>query len=63
MIEILRFICVLIAAAVIGNWFLAELRKTRAQGKPLHKAYMSIPGLLIVGAAIVLPVIIWMVKK
>ncbi len=56
---LLRFIAVLVAAAIIGNWFLSELRKARAARLPWYRPYLSIPGLLIL-AAVLLPVLLKM---
>ncbi len=56
-LEIVKFIPVLIAAYLLGNWFLVELRKARAQEKPWYSPYLSIPGILII-LAILLPIII-----
>lgn len=62
MIDILRVIAVLLAAAVIGNWFMSELRKTKAQGKPIYKAYLTTPGILIICIVLGLPILVWMMK-
>ena len=63
MIDLMRFVAVMIAAVVIGNWFMAELRKTRSEGKPIYKAYLTIPGILIIGIVLGLPILIWMTKQ
>ncbi|MEE4264058.1 MAG: hypothetical protein V2I56_15315, partial [Desulfobacteraceae bacterium] len=41
---------VLIAAIILGNWFLAEVKKANRQQQPWYKPYLSIPGLLILAA-------------
>lgn len=56
-LSIVRLIAVLVAAVLIGNWFLSELRKAQAARLPWYKPYISIPGLLII-AAVLLPVIL-----
>lgn len=56
-VQIIKFAFVLIAAATLGNWFLAELRSARAKGKPWYAAYLSIPGLLIL-LAVALPILL-----
>jgi hypothetical protein len=61
--EVLRLACVLIAAAVIGNWFTLELKKARTAGKPLYAAYLTVPGILIILAVLVIPVVVWMAKN
>ena len=62
LVSILKCIAVLVAALMIGNWFLAEVKKARAQRKPWYQPYLSIPGLLIL-LALLLPVIVWIINK
>ena len=62
LVSILKCIAVLVAALMIGNWFLAEVRKARSQRKPWYQPYLSIPGLLIL-LALLLPIIIWIINK
>ncbi len=47
---------VLIAAIILGNWFLAEVKKAHRQQQPWYKPYLSVPG-LIIRAALSLPLI------
>ena len=63
LIEILKMIAVLGAAALLGNWFLSELKRSRASGQPWYRPYLSVPGLLIIVIVILLPVLLWMVNK
>lgn len=56
-LEIVKFIPVLIAAYLLGNWFLSEIKKANAQKKPWYAPYLSVPGILII-LAILLPIII-----
>lgn len=58
-IDIIKAVCLLIGAAIIGNWFLSEVRDAKKQKKPWYKPYVSPPGLLILFAVIVLPLIAW----
>ncbi len=62
-VEILKMIAVLGSAILIGNWFLSELKKSRAKGEPWYKPYFTLPGLLILLAALILPIIIWIIKN
>ena len=59
---IVRIIAPLVAAILMGNWFLSEVKKARFKGAPWYQAYVSIPGLLIF-LAILLPVILWIIKR
>ena len=61
-IHILKIIPVLIAAILLGNWFLSELKRANATGKPWYTAYLSIPGLLIVLAIVVVPIVLWVIS-
>ena len=62
LLNILKLVAILVAALLIGNWFLAEVRKARSQRKPWYQPYLSIPGLLII-LALLLPVIVWIINK
>jgi len=53
---LVKFIAVLVAALIIGHWFLAEVRRTKLRKEAWYKPYLSIPGLIIL-AALSLPLI------
>lgn len=55
--EIMKVIAVLVAAIVLGNWFLSELKKARATRAPWYQPYLTIPGILII-IAVMLPLIL-----
>jgi len=57
LLPLLKMAAVLAAAGFLGNWFLGELKRARAQGKPWYAPYLSVPGLLIV-LAVLLPLIL-----
>jgi phage-related protein len=59
---IVRIIAPLVAAILVGNWFMSEVKKARFKGAPWYQAYVSIPGLLIILAVLLLPVILWIIK-
>ena len=46
--SIIKFIPILVAALLLGNWFLAETKKAKAAGKPWYAPYLTIPGVLII---------------
>jgi uncharacterized protein HemY len=56
-IQVLRLVAILIAAILLGKWYLSEYKKARYLGKPWYTAYISIPGILII-LVLLLPVII-----
>jgi hypothetical protein len=62
MVNILKMAAVLIGAALLGNWFLDEVRKARRGGKPWYQPYVSPPGLLILALIILLPVAVRLLK-
>lgn len=55
LITALMAIPVLLAALLLGNWFLAEARKAKAADKPWYAAYLTIPGILVL-VALLIPV-------
>lgn len=44
----LKAIPILIAAFLLGNWFLSETKKAKLAGKPWYAPYLTIPGILII---------------
>jgi hypothetical protein len=52
---IIQTACVLIAASILGNWFLAEFKKLKAAGKQWYAVYLTPPGLLVAAIIILLP--------
>ena len=58
---IVRIIAPLVAAILVGNWFMSEVKKARFKGAPWYQAYVSIPGLLII-LVILLPIVLWIIK-
>jgi len=62
LVNLLKIIAVLVAAILIGNWFLAEIKEARLKGKPWYQPYLSIPGILIM-LALLFPILVWIIKK
>ena len=63
LIKLIQAIAVLLAAAILGNWYLAEYRKARAANLSSFRAYFSLPGILIVLMIILLPVLARYIQK
>ena len=61
LISLLKYAAVLVAAIIIGNWFLNEARKAKAKKEPWYKPYITLPGLIIL-AALSLPLILLLVN-
>jgi len=58
--NLIKYAAVLVAALIIGNWFLAETRKAKTNKEPWYKPYVSLPGLIIL-AALSLPIILLLI--
>jgi len=50
----------LIAASILGNWFLSEVRNAKIRKEPWYKPYLSPPGLMIIAVVLLLPVVLWL---
>ncbi|MFP4159185.1 MAG: hypothetical protein ACLFQ9_05470 [Desulfobacterales bacterium] len=55
---LLKAAAALLAAGILGNWFLAEVKRAKIENHPWYKPYLSPPGLLIL-FAVLLPIIVW----
>ena len=51
-LQIVKYVPVLIASLLLGSWFLAEDRKAKKNGKPWYAPYKTAPGILIVLALV-----------
>jgi hypothetical protein len=45
---LLKAIPILVAALLLGNWFLSEARKAKAARKAWYAPYLTVPGILII---------------
>ena len=59
LLSLIRMAAVLIAAIMLGNWFLSEVKSARARRLPWYTPYLTPPGIAILLIAIGLPLIIW----
>ena len=62
-ITLAKFIAVLAAAMIIGNWFLIEVKKARFNKQPWYRPYISFPGLIILMAVLGLPLFFLLFAK
>jgi hypothetical protein len=62
LLSLIKYAAVLVAAIIIGNWFLTEVRKSKTSRAPWYKPYLTVPGLIIL-AALSLPLILVLVDK
>ncbi len=61
LLNLIKYVAVLVAAMIVGNWFLNEVRKAKANEQPWYKPYVSLPGLIIL-AALSLPIILLLIN-
>lgn len=52
----------LLAAVILGNLFLTEVKKARTARAPWYAPYLTLPGLMVL-AALCSPILIWLIKK
>ncbi len=60
--KILEAVCVLVAAILVGNWFLGEVRKSQAGKAPWYAPYVSLPGIVIM-LVMAIPIVLWVINK
>lgn len=60
---VLKAIAAMVAASIIGNWFLTELERSKVNGDAWYKPYLSPPGIIIILFVLILPVLLWMVQN
>lgn len=46
--QYLKMIPILLAAILLGNWFLVEIKKAKRAHKPWYAPYLTPPGLLVI---------------
>jgi len=63
LITLLKAIPILIAALILGNSFLAELKKARVQGLPWYKPYLTPPGIIILIIILVVPIVLKIIQE
>ncbi len=61
--QVITAVCVLIAAGMIGNMFLAELKKARLAGKPWHAPYQTLPGIVVILVIVLFPFLVWLLSR
>ena len=58
LVTIIKAAAILIAALIVGNSFLDELKKARALGLPWYKPYLTLPGIIILIIILVVPIVL-----
>lgn len=60
---VIKLVAVFTAATYLGRWFQSEIKKSALRKEPWHKPYLSLPGVIIIGATLFLPILIWIIKR
>lgn len=55
--KLIQMVCILVAAGVLGNWYLSEYRRVKAMDLPWYRAYLTLPAILIIAMVILLPLL------
>jgi hypothetical protein len=63
MVGIFKAVGVLVAAILVGNWYLTENKKIRDRKAPWYTLYLTPPGLMVIAAALIIPVAIWVINR
>ena len=63
MVDILKAVAILVAAILIGKWYLTENKKKRSSKEPWYTLYLSPPGLIVIAAVLIIPIIIWAIRQ
>ena len=59
----IKIIPVLIAAILVGRSFQMELKRAVDNKLPLYRAYLSWPGMIILLAVLLLPILLWLKSR
>mgnify|MGYP007070556753 CR=1 FL=1 len=62
-VTVIKLVAVFMAATMLGRWFQDEIKKSTIRKESWHKPYLSLPGLIILAATFLLPVLIWIIKS
>jgi len=63
LITLVKIIAIFTAAIILGSWFSSEVKKSKLRGEPAYKPYLSPPGIIISIVVLLLPIIVWLLKK
>ncbi|MFP4308704.1 MAG: hypothetical protein ACLFPR_05780 [Desulfococcaceae bacterium] len=58
----IKAVAALMAAMILGNWFLAEVKRAKANGAPWYQPYLTAPGFMILVLVLGVPVLWWLAK-
>ena len=61
-LSVLKMVATLVAAIMVGNWFVTEVKTARAKKLPWYRPYLSLPGAIII-LFLVMPIVLWAISK
>ncbi|MEW6078742.1 MAG: hypothetical protein AB1724_13080 [Thermodesulfobacteriota bacterium] len=63
LILLAKMVACLMVSIALGNWFLTKARAANARGDAWYKAYISLPGLIVLASLLGLPLLLWLTGK
>jgi len=60
-LKLIKIIAPLIAAVIVGKWFLSEVKKAKYHGDPWYRPYLTAPGIIII--ALIAPILLWLYSR
>ncbi len=60
--NMLKAIPILLAAFLLGNWFLKEVRKAKIARKPWYAPYLTPPGIIVV-IVLLIPIALYFIQQ
>jgi hypothetical protein len=62
-VQLAKMAAVVLAAVLLGNWFLAEIRSARRRRLPWYAPYLSPAGILVALVVLGLPILLWFMGR
>lgn len=60
LLAMVKIAAILLAAGILGNWFLKEVKQAKLSGRPWYTPYLTAPGILVLIIAVLLPILAWL---
>jgi len=61
--QLAKMVAVVLAAVLLGNWFLAEIRSARRRRLPWYAPYLTPAGIFMALAVLGLPILLWFMSR
>ena len=62
LLDVIKIVAILVAAGILGNWFLKEFKQAKTAGKPWYTPYLTPPGIMVVLVVVLLPFLAWLLQ-